>query len=183
MCPPISPERTSIKRLSRPWWYCIISLLAFYAAACQASVPPAALVTATPTRSAELTPNPQDLTPAVAQVLLDHPFELAVGQEIALEGTGLHLRFERMLEDSRCPRQVACVWSGQARLVVTIWGEGAPPETKEFSTFSKPPNTTDTHTFQNFSIKLIAVDPYPHTPDQPIPAGSYRITLLVTHSQ
>jgi hypothetical protein len=183
MCPPISLERTSIKRLSRLRWYCIISLLGLYTAACQVAVPPAAPDPATLTQPAEITPAPPVTTPAVAKATLDRPFELAVGQEIALADTGLHLRFERLLEDSRCPRRVACVWSGQARPVVTIRGEAAPPETKEFSTFSRPPTTTDTHTYQDFSIKLIAVDPYPDAPGDPIPAGSYRITLLVTHSQ
>jgi hypothetical protein len=183
MSPPISQARMSIKRLSRPWRCCLIGLLAFYTVACQVSVPPVAAVTATPTRSAEITPTSPVATPAVVQVSLDSPFELAVGQEIALADTGLHLRFESVLEDSRCPRQVACVWSGQARLAVTIWGGDAAPETKEFSTFSKPPNTSDTHTVQGLSIKLINVDPYPDAPDQPIPAGAYRITLLVTPSQ
>jgi hypothetical protein len=173
----------SIKRLSHPWKYGLTGLLAIYTVACQVTVPPPAPVTAAPTRSAEIT-NPSPVaTPAVAQVSLARPFELAVGQEIVLADTGLHLRFESVLEDSRCPRQVVCVWSGQTRVAVTIWGGEAAPETKEFSTFSKPPNTTDTHTMQGLSIKLIKVEPYPDSPDQPIPAGAYRITLLVTSSQ
>ncbi len=122
-------------------------------------------------------------TPAVPQVSVDRPFELTVGQEVAVADADLHLRFEHMLEDSRCPRQVTCFWAGQARLDVTIWGESTTPETKEFSTFSRPPKTTDTHTIQGFSIKLLTVEPYPDKPDQPIPADSYRATLLVTRSQ
>ncbi len=145
-------------------------------------MPVTAPVAATPTRSVAITPTPPVATPAAAQLLLDRSFELAVGQEVALADTDLHLRFERLLDDSRCPSQVACVWSGQARVAVAIWLADATPETKEFSTFSQPPDTTDTHIFQGFSIKLLTVTPYPETPGQPIPAGVYRVTLLVTRS-
>jgi len=78
---------------------------------------------------------------------------------------------------------VACVWSGQARVAVALWRGSDTPQTKEFNTFSRPPDTTDTHIFQGFSVKLVTVSPYPETPGQPIPAGAYRLTLLVTRSQ
>ena len=173
-------ERMSIKRLSRLWIDCTIVLLAFYSGACQAAVPSAASVSATPHQPEDTTPTSPPATPAAAQVLLDRVFELAVGQEVTLADTDLHLRFERILEESRCPRQVACVWSGQARLLVSVWDQGAPPTTKEFSTFSNPPASTDTHIFEGFSIRLVGVDPYPDSPGTPIPASAYRITLLIT---
>jgi hypothetical protein len=105
---------------------------------------------------------------------------MEIGQERVLPEADLHLRFERMLADFRCPRQVACFWSGEARLLVTIWSRELPPETREFSTYSQPPKTTDTHTYQGYSIRLITVDPYPDTPDNPIPDSAYRITLSIT---
>jgi hypothetical protein len=180
MCPPIFPERMSIKRLSRLWSYGFAGLLALHAAACQAAVPSPAPATTAPTRREPATPTHSVALPTLTQVVLDQPFELAIGEQVVLSDTDLHLRFERMLEDSRCPRQVACFWSGQARLAISLWGFGAAPETIEFSTYSQPPKTTDTHTFHGFSICLVAVDPYPDSPDQPILAGAYRITILVT---
>jgi len=157
--------------------------MAFYAVACQATVPPSTLVSTTPAQTEIIPPTKPASLPGITKVGIDQPFELAVGQEVVISETDLHLRFERILEDSRCPRQVVCVWSGQTLLAVSIWSQDAPPETKEFSTFSKPPKTTDTHLFQGFSIKLIKVDPYPDSPGTQIPTNAYRITLNIASNR
>jgi hypothetical protein len=119
--------------------------------------------------------------PANASVIqLGHPFTLAVGEHAVLPEGDLHLRFEHMLEDSRCPRSVLCIWSGQARAAISIWSEETAPQTLEFSTFSKPPVTTDSHSIDRLIITLKRVDPYPQSPDVPIPEMDYRLTLVVT---
>ncbi len=47
---------------------------------------------------------------------LDEEFTLAVGQEAVIEGERLRVRFERAIEDFRCPENVACVWEGNAKI-------------------------------------------------------------------
>jgi hypothetical protein len=170
----------SIALLSRFVSFSTVAFVAVLTVACQAADRRATVAVITPpTPSSTALPGSSDGFRAV----LNQPFELAVGQEAFLAEANLHIRFEHILDDSRCPARVVCVWSGQARLEVSFWKTGLPPETKKFSTFSNPPENSDTHTYQGFSIKLVNVDPYPITPDQPIPPNDYHITLLITRSQ
>ncbi|HUM70447.1 MAG TPA: hypothetical protein PLK31_16565, partial [Chloroflexota bacterium] len=49
---------------------------------------------------------------------LNEPFALAGGAETMVGTEGLTLYFESVLEDSRCPTQVNCFWTGQARFLI-----------------------------------------------------------------
>lgn len=71
----------------------------------------------------------------------------------------------RVLEDSRCPADVQCVWAGQVRLSVRI-ETGAGPETREL-TSSKPEPVADG------SLTLSAVEPVTRS-DATIAPDSYR---------
>jgi hypothetical protein len=51
---------------------------------------------------------------AGASVGLGQPFALKIGQGVAIQGTDLRLEFRAIAEDSRCPADVNCVWSGRA---------------------------------------------------------------------
>jgi hypothetical protein len=55
---------------------------------------------------------------------LDTPFTLAVGQTAVITGEGLELRFENVIEDSRCPLNVECIWEGRASYTVRLTYEG-----------------------------------------------------------
>jgi hypothetical protein len=52
---------------------------------------------------------------------LGQEVSLKVGQSVLIEGKNLHIKFTDVEEDSRCPRNVTCVWQGQAvsSLVIT----------------------------------------------------------------
>jgi hypothetical protein len=39
---------------------------------------------------------------------------LPLGGTVRVEGTDVHVTFERVVQDSRCPRNVTCVWAGEA---------------------------------------------------------------------
>jgi hypothetical protein len=49
-------------------------------------------------------------------IRLDEEFTLTVGQEAVIEGERLRVRFERGIQDQRCPENVACVWQGNAKI-------------------------------------------------------------------
>lgn len=51
------------------------------------------------------------------------PFRLALGE--AVEREGHRIAFVSVVEDSRCPTGVQCVWAGTAKIQVTIDGEPA----------------------------------------------------------
>ncbi|MGH8488298.1 MAG: tetratricopeptide repeat protein, partial [Gammaproteobacteria bacterium] len=67
-----------------------------------------------PTIAANITPGP----PLEAQ--LEQPFTLPIGHTARLQESDLTLAFLAVVEDSRCPTQVDCFWSGQARIIIRV---------------------------------------------------------------
>ncbi|SEH59892.1 hypothetical protein SAMN04489835_1868 [Mycolicibacterium rutilum] len=108
---------------------------------------------------------------------LDQPFVLSGGQEAALAGTPLRLRFTEVLEDSRCPTEVECVWTGQARL--TVVADTGRPSTLEFNTNPAPGQNRQSIRTDGYLVTLQALDPYPRTPDDAPALPDYRATLVV----
>lgn len=55
--------------------------------------------------------------------------ELELGQSAYIDDAGFVLEFTKVLEDSRCPINVLCVWSGNARVLLTVSerSDGGPP--------------------------------------------------------
>ncbi|OBB36391.1 hypothetical protein A5752_17110 [Mycobacterium sp. 852002-51961_SCH5331710] len=110
---------------------------------------------------------------------LDRPFVLAGGQQASLTGESLRLRFTAVPEDSRCPTEVECFWTGQARVIVMVDDGRAGEETVEFNTNPAPGQNRQTVQTGDYELTLQALDPYPRTPDDPSPLSDYRATLLV----
>jgi hypothetical protein len=116
------------------------------------------------------------------QFRLDEPFGLAGGQEVVLPAEGLRLRLADVLEDSRCPTQVKCFWTGQARVAIAVQPDGTGPTTTvEFNTNPAPGQTVKIANVAPYSVELQSLDPYPQTP-APIALEDYRATLVVRKS-
>ena len=110
---------------------------------------------------------------------LDHEFVLHGGQEVTIRGADLRLRFTDVLEDSRCPTEVECFWTGQARIAVdAVHGQGVPTPV-EFNTNPAPGQGKLTNEVGNYTVELKSLDPYPKTPDDSPALTDYRATLLV----
>jgi hypothetical protein len=118
----------------------------------------------------------------VPEVNLNEAFALAGGQEGLIPSEKLRLRFAELLEDSRCPTQVECFWTGQARIAVSVHPDGSAPTTIEFNTNPAPGQTVKVAQVDRYSIELQSLDPYPQTPDPPIAFEDYRATLVVRKS-
>ncbi len=110
---------------------------------------------------------------------LNQAFALGGGAEALISGENLKLRFTDVLEDSRCPARVQCVWTGQARIVVSVQPPGSGPTTVEFNTNPAPGQTVDAASVGRYRIELQSLDPYPQTPENPISFEDYRATLVV----
>nr|WP_228768815.1 hypothetical protein [Mycolicibacterium malmesburyense]CRL72674.1 hypothetical protein CPGR_02414 [Mycolicibacterium malmesburyense] len=110
---------------------------------------------------------------------LDRPFVLAGAQDAAVAGVPLRLRFSEVLEDSRCPTEVECFWTGQARIIVTADDGRTGEQAVEFNTNPAPGQTRQTVRTGDYELTLQALDPYPRTPDGVTPLPEYRATLLV----
>ncbi len=60
------------------------------------------------------------------EVALGQEFELTPNQSVRISGTPLIIGFRRVVADSRCPIDAACVTEGQAGIELEIFGGGAP---------------------------------------------------------
>ncbi len=99
-------------------------------------------------------------------------------QESALLARRLKVTFEKVMEDSRCPQDVDCVWSGQATISVRLEEAGRELGTANL-TVQGSRHTTETSIRQvgPYWIKLIEVAP--GRGPQKSPDTIQRITLLV----
>lgn len=110
---------------------------------------------------------------------LDQVFVLGGGQQATVRGENLHLRFSDVLEDSRCPTQVECFWTGQARVAIEVVPDGRAPTATEFNTNPAPGQNSQTTQVDGYTIELQSLDPYPQTIDESIALEDYRATLAV----
>ncbi len=58
--------------------------------------------------------------PTVTIVVLGQPFEVEIGKSTAIPSEKLDVSFERVTEDSRCPKDMDCYWAGQISVVVGL---------------------------------------------------------------
>ena len=118
--------------------------------------------------------------PSPSSAPLGEPFTLRADQETTIDDSDLTLKFEAVLEDSRCPTNVECFWTGQARILITAQEGDQDPVALEFNTNPAPGQTVDTLTVNDYTIQLEEVVPYPEDPDTPIPFSDYQVTVIVT---
>jgi hypothetical protein len=114
----------------------------------------------------------------VREFNLNEPFTLAGGQEGLIASEKLRLGFADVLEDSRCPTQVECFWTGQARIAISVDPEASSSTKVEFNTNPAPGQTVKVAQVGPYSIELQSLEPYPQTPDA-IAFEDYRATLVV----
>jgi hypothetical protein len=107
-------------------------------------------------------------------------FVLPGGEEATNTEAGLALDFSNVLEDSRCPTQVECFWTGQARIQVVVTRPGGDPVTIEFNTNPAPSENRQSVRVGDVTVELQKLDPYPETPDDGLALSDYRATLLVS---
>ena len=110
---------------------------------------------------------------------LGQEFTLGGGQEAVFDGGDLRVRFSELLEDSRCPTEVECFWTGQARIAVVVQAVGRPAATAYFNTNPAQGENEQSVRAGDVTVDLRSLEPYPRTPDDPIAFEDYRVTLLV----
>jgi hypothetical protein len=111
-----------------------------------------------------------------AEAPVGRPFELKVAGVTRIAGESLTVEFEKVVEDSRCPVGVTCVWEGDAVARLHLLGSGGERATLNLHTQSSFPREG---TFQKFRIRLVGVAPVPRSGSE-IPPGSYVATLVLS---
>src|SRR5262245_61278798 len=88
-------------------------------------------------------------------IRLGQEFDLKINQKAMIEGEGLAVVFESVLEDSRCPEGVDCVWSGNAKIKVRSSKQKQTPAAIELNTNVGPKSSS----YLDYEIKLVALKP------------------------
>lgn len=104
-------------------------------------------------------------------------FVLAPGESASVSGTGLTVRFEGVMNDSRCPAGVLCITAGEAEIALTVRGAGRPADTLALRT-AEGRNRAEVG---EWTLSLTGLAPYPFS-NRPIAPGEYRATLRVDPS-
>ena len=108
-------------------------------------------------------------------IRLGQEFGLKINQEAMIEGEGLAVRFESVLEDSRCPEGVDCIWSGNAKIRLRSVKQKQTPAAVELNTDVGSKSSS----YLNYEIRLVALKPRTKA-DKPIQPNEYRATLIIT---
>ena len=84
------------------------------------------------------------------------------GESMFLKDHDMTFTFTKMLEDSRCPKEVNCVWEGVATAEIELMGTYTRPVKVKLSTQSNPQRGYDNKAFFNgYRYTLVEANPYP----------------------
>jgi hypothetical protein len=107
-------------------------------------------------------------------IRLGQEFELKINQEATIEGEGLAVTFESVLEDSRCPDGVDCIWSGNAKIRIRSSKQKQTPATIELNTDAGPKSSS----YLNYEIRLVGLKPSPK-PNEAVKPHEYKAALII----
>ena len=110
-----------------------------------------------------------------SEVGLGQEFVLAIGQKAKIREENLEITFKEVVGDSRCPRNVTCIWQGEVRLEIQI-AQGSASQ----SIVLTQPGLSDEYARENYDEYEIffKVSPYPEAGKQ-IHQDEYRLLMIV----
>jgi len=106
---------------------------------------------------------------------LGQEVSLPVGQTVVITEQNLKIRFIEVSEDSRCPKDVTCVWEGMVSAVVEISADGSSQQLKLIQPGLTEKPAIETHRGYQLTFK---VEPYPEEGKE-IAANEYELVLTV----
>jgi hypothetical protein len=111
-----------------------------------------------------------------ATVKLGQEFQLNIRQSATLSDADLKVKFDDVIEDSRCPGDVVCIWAGRVSCMMEITIDNA--INKTVLTQSGLTGDYTTEQYQQYQLRF-RVEPYPRT-DTEIKDSDYRLLLTIT---
>ena len=111
------------------------------------------------------------------QASLGEEFSLHIGERIGITKEDLRIEFVGISEDSRCPKNVTCIWEGRVTAVIGISMDGSSQQLK-----LTEPGLTDVPARKIFGGYELTykVEPYPEKAEIEILADEYRLLLTVS---
>jgi len=115
-------------------------------------------------------------TPAEVYADPGEEFSLSIGQSATIKGQSLRITFEDVIEDSRCPSDVTCIWAGRVSCIIKLADGSAP-----YRMVLTESGLTDQYTSETYREYQLAfhVRPYPEA-GQSIRRDEYRLQLIVS---
>ncbi|MCS6936439.1 MAG: hypothetical protein NZ610_04320 [Candidatus Bipolaricaulota bacterium] len=113
--------------------------------------------------------------PATALFKLDEPFWVRVEHSVQIER--LSVRFVRVIEDSRCPIDVVCVWEGNAQVELELQTQSASPAQMTLNSMLAPTELE----YAGYRVRYLDLEPRPCTRCRLNPK-EYRLKLIVSRS-
>ena len=107
---------------------------------------------------------------------LGQEFNLRVGQQAAVEGMGFRIRFASVVNDSRCPTDVTCVWAGNAEVLIAAEASGSSASLKLNTQGGD--NFPNEGKHQQYIVRLVGLSPHPRKNGE-IKATDYVATLMI----
>ena len=107
---------------------------------------------------------------------LDREFKLKAGEQVNLKRTRLRIKFVTVENDSRCPKDVTCVWAGNAAVRFQL-SVGRRSKTVTLNTNGNATFVREVE-YQGYRVNLVDLSPSPLS-KQKIAASAYTATLVV----
>ncbi len=104
---------------------------------------------------------------------LGEEFSLMPGQSASVTGEPFEIRFLEVVNDSRCPTGVTCIWEGEVTCLVEI----TYADSQNSMTLTQPGSGQGKTDFEEYSIEF-QVQPYPEAGKQ-IAKQDYRLQLVI----
>jgi hypothetical protein len=119
------------------------------------------------------------LTRSIVSADFGQQFELKLNQSASINSGEVKVNFLRVIEDSRCPADVDCVWSGQIQVAVNVSVKGSAPKTLSLINRAGNKNIS-TKKFKKYSIEFVKAEPYPKNRNQKTKPADQIIFLIVS---
>ncbi len=117
-------------------------------------------------------PTAPDLTRDSALLPASREIVLEFGDDIRLTGSVVRLSFGEVLEDSRCPVDVTCVWEGNGKVVIGIAAGMGPTHALILNTSLEPRSVV----WSGIRVTLLELTPSPQS-ETGIPMEDYAVKL------
>ena len=101
---------------------------------------------------------------------------MSIRQRAFIAGENLEVRFKEVIEDSRCPRGVTCIWAGRVSCVIELAHTGS-----SYRMVLTEPGLTDEYARERSEGYELAfhVTPYPEA-GKKIAKDTYRLHLIIS---
>lgn len=110
---------------------------------------------------------------------LGENFSLKINQSAYIQSAGMLISFVSVEQDSRCPRDVICVWEGAAVIGLKWQDPGSEGQFMNLNISTQEGKERITYDGEVYSIELVSLDPYPEL-EVPIAPDDYSATLRLT---